>query len=681
MHVFTNPPTFRHQWANVQQQAISAYTSGEQSFIPYLMPEEAVKLPNYQVAYLLEKRFGQTAFYTAINPTNTVESPVQSLTDTDWLKKVNMVGINVRTINSFWNVIKYALTIPDSQSSIHLLPMWECGVVSSLYGIASWNINPEFFDKELAQQYPHLDTVEKQLKVVINLLHLMGKTLGMDVIPHTDRYSEIVLANPHYFEWLQRKDFEIINHSSDLHEVIQERIIAFLDQYGSCSQLEYPQERNLFFDNTRSSEQERLRILFGEKQDLEGRNKRRNALINHLFTDGYEPVPATMAPPYRGLMVDKREEAKTIDEEGRIWRDYTITVPQEMSRVFGPLSRFRLYESKNNNQNWEIDFDAPRYEVWEYVANRYLSIATEFNIDFMRGDMSHVQMNPAGTPEHPDKYYDIHKYIKHHVRQHKPSFGYFAESFLAPPNTMAYGEEEAHLEGSDTDTTLGNLQSMVLGTEEFVSEFARYCLLAKTRSFVPNFTLMTADKDDPRFDEFYLKGNETRMFIGLFLTDMPSYMALGFEQRDPHPIAAPNEHYTKLYVFQIAEGEKATHGAYQWGKNDDLFKNIYELRCLYEKIGKEIEGNTIKWIIAPDLSGQSTIIAWTYTNAPHYLCVVNLSCENTVQQVNVQSSTNTSIPTLLYTSTQRDNVQINMSSEGYVIENIAATECLVLRTN
>ena len=61
-----------------------------------------------------------------------------------------MVGVNVRTLGSFWNVVKYAMTLPDCQSAIHLLPIWEPGVVSSLYGIAGWNLNREFFSSELA---------------------------------------------------------------------------------------------------------------------------------------------------------------------------------------------------------------------------------------------------------------------------------------------------------------------------------------------------------------------------------------------------------------------------------------------------------------------------------------------------------------------------------------------------
>ncbi len=627
---------FRQYWANNQQTAINDYVSQHQSFIPNLLPEQAVQIPAVQLAYILEKRFGQSAFFAAINPINSVESPVQIRPDASWIKTVNMVGINVRTIGSFWNVIKYTLTLSKPQSSIHLLPIWECGVVASLYGIASWNINPEFFDTELALVFPHLDTVEKQLKVVTNILHLMGKTVGMDVIPHTDRYSEIALANPQFFEWLQRREFEIIDHSENLHEKVQEQILDFLYQYGGTVSEYYPRRKEEFFDNNIYSEEKRLKFLFGDKNDLNGRNQRRNQLINHLFYEGYEPVPATMAPPYRGLEVDNREQAKTVDEDGRVWRDYVITKPKPMSRVFGPLARVKLYECKDDNRDWEIDFSKPRHEVWEYMAQKYLRIANDYGFDFMRGDMSHVQMNPNVNYLQSDDYYDIHKYIKKIIQQQKPSFGYFAESFLAPPNTMAYGVEEDHLEASDTDTTLGDLQSMVVGTQTFISAFARYHQLMKTRKFAPNFTIMTADKDDPRFDDFYLRGNEIRMFMGLFLTDMPSYMALGFEQRDPHPQPAPNEHYTKLYVFQLWKGKNATHGKYQWEQNGGLFHNLSELKNIAEKIIQTIDNQAIEWLIEPDILGEKKIIAWTQTENPAYIFIVNLDTQQPTESAELK---------------------------------------------
>ncbi|MEM6700548.1 MAG: hypothetical protein AAF599_19240, partial [Bacteroidota bacterium] len=482
---------------------------------------------------------------------------------------------------------------------VHILPIWEPGVVASLYGMSSWNINPEFYSAELAASIPHLDTVEKQLKVVMNLLHATGRIVGMDVIPHTDRYSEIVLANPHYFEWLRRKDLEIINHRADLHEEAQAIVLQFLKKYASTGHQSYPEHPELFFSNN-FPELMRLEVLFGAKEDYKRRLERRNILIQMLYEEGYEPVPATMAPPYRGLEVDPSTKAKTTDQDGRIWRDYRITKPENMSRVFGPLTRYKLYERLDNNYNWEINFEQPRTAVWQYVNEKYHSIQATYNFDFMRGDMSHVQMRAAGVPKQADQYYDIHKNIKNHIQQFVPYFAYFAETFLAPPNEMGYGDEVEHLLLSDADSTLGDLQSMVVGSQRFLSEFSRYRQILRTSSLAPNFTIMTADKDDPRFDEFYLRGNEIRLFCGLFLTDMPSYFGLGFELRDPHPEPAPNEYYTKLYVFQEKEGAKATRHPYVWGENGELFHHLSRIRKIAEGILPSIFGQAIKWLVPPD---------------------------------------------------------------------------------
>ena len=327
------------------------YANHKHSFVPDLLPEHAMRLQPQQVLYLLQRRYGNEA-NAAFSFQYTVQSPVAYESSSAWLAKVNMVGINVRTIGNFWNIVKYALTLPSTQSSIHILPIWECGVVASLYGISSWNINQEFFSQELAYAFPHLDSVEKQLKVVINLLHLMEKSVGIDVIPHTDRYSEVVLANPHLFEWLQRKDTQITNHKANLHLTVQEKIIDFIKQYGSATyQLDFVDNIKDVFFTEKFPEHERLRVLFGEKYDLETRNYRRNQLIQFLYDEGYETVPATMGPPYRGIKVDTSENAKVIDQDGRIWRDYVITKPEQFSRVFGPLARYKLYEAKDNNKN------------------------------------------------------------------------------------------------------------------------------------------------------------------------------------------------------------------------------------------------------------------------------------------------------------------------------------------
>ncbi len=117
-----------------------------------------------------------------------VRSPRSSEPDSGWMRRSNVIGINVRTVGDVGGLVKYGLTLPADFDAVQLLPIWEPGVVKSLYGIAGWNLNYEFFSDELYEYAPILDTIEKQLRATSNLLHVMGKAVGMDVIPHTDRF-------------------------------------------------------------------------------------------------------------------------------------------------------------------------------------------------------------------------------------------------------------------------------------------------------------------------------------------------------------------------------------------------------------------------------------------------------------------------------------------------------------
>jgi hypothetical protein len=622
----------------------------------HIMPSDAVRTPFVEVLKLLQQQYGEQ-LYAAFDHELSIPSPVAHHTNTDWLKRANCVGINVRTIGSFWHLVPYSMTLPRAQNAIHILPIWEPGVVASLYGMASWQINPEFFSATLYEAFPQLDTVEKQLKVVVNLLHLMGKTVGMDVVPHTDRYAEQVLANPMLFEWLQRRDFEIVRHEGDLYAEAEVLIFNCLQQMGSTTPaLPLPPDAATLFYHT--SEAERLRILFGAPYDYGTRLSRRKVLVQWLYEHGFETVPATMGPPYRGLEVDPSESAATTDEEGRTWRDYRITRPEPMSRVFGPLARYRFYESVDNNRNWVLDFERPVNATWNYFCAHYARVQAEFNFDFMRGDMSHVQMRPEGVPAQPDKFYDPLGAVKRIVNYERPYFGYFAESFLAPAGHMAFGDELDHLEASLADSTLGDLQSEPIDTPEFMRLFAQYRFWLESRSFAPNFTIMTADKDDPRFDRFYLKGNEVRHFIALFLPDMPSYMGLGFEVRDVHNTPAPNEHYTKLYVFQEKNGPKSTKGPYHWGQNRALYQQIIAQKRCAEQIYDHIATAKVQWLIPPDPDGNKGTLVWA---AGGYLFAANLRDETVAVEVADFSTV------LLSNNTQLQGVQLVIAAFGYCI--------------
>lgn len=639
---------FRDAWDHpeTRRHAIKAYQQRQASFIPRLLPEQAVQLPTVDVLRILYGRFGD-AVDIALRPDLTtpdhlppdlpepLRGPVFDRPDGAWLRHSNMVGVNIRTIGSFWNIIPYTLTLPAAQEAVHLLPIWEPGVVGSMYGMSSWQLNSEFFSADLAATCPWLNTIERQLRATVNLLHLMGRAVGMDVIPHTDRFSEMALANPEHFEWLQREDAMLVNYAADLYRRVQERIFEFLTIHGVAEPGHPLAATAAEFFHPAGEEADRLRLLFGRPEDQAGRRERRNLLIRHLHRYGYETAPATMAPPYRGLRPNPRPEARIVDANGLAWREYEISAPQPMSRVFGPLSRYQLYERRDNH-SWDLDFSRPRHATWHYVCQHYADAQRRYGFDFMRGDMSHVQMRPDGVPAEPDRFYDILGAVKQYIRQEQGvrHFGYFAETFLAPRDVMGYGDEIEHLEASHADSTLGDLQSTVVGSPEFLQQFRRALDILATRRVAPNFTVMTADKDDPRFDRFYVAGNEARLFIALFLADMPSYMALGFETRDMHLEPAPNEHYTKLFVFQESAGPKATHGAYVWGKNGALYHTITRLKHTLDDIWPLLRGRATRWLIPPDATGASGLLAWTHHDAaPNFLFVVNTHLEHAAEGI------------------------------------------------
>ncbi|MBN8821643.1 MULTISPECIES: hypothetical protein [unclassified Spirosoma] len=612
--------TSQARWEQQYRLHTDAYESGRMSFISSLLPQTAVQFSVYQTLDILHKRLGNDILRRALNPNETIDSPARGNTDGSWLKRSNMVGVNVRTIGSFWKLINYTLTLSASHDSIHLLPIWEPGVVGSLYGMVSWEINPEFFDVELARLVPALDSVEKQLKVVVNLLHAMGRTVGMDVIPHTDRFSEMVLACPSLFEWVQRDvkgghPDTLADHSGFIHRCVEESIWQFLKFHGSADGSPLAFAKDAFFSTDLAvlTDNQRLRMLFGHPHDYGGRLRRRLALIKHLVAQGYETLPMTMAPPYRGIHIDPNDYV--IDDFGQTWYQYAFDKPEAMSRVFGPLARYRFYESKDNNQHWELDFDQPNKPAWDYICRKVYDCQRTYNFDFMRGDMAHVQMRPTGVPAEVDAYYDPLRAIKKYVQANGvPYYGFFAETFLAPPDTMGYGNELDHLEAIEADSTLGDLQSMVVGSEEFKRQFFDYYTYLKTRRFAPNFTVMTADKDDPRFDEFYRTGNLFRYFTALFLTDMPSYVGMGFEVRNLHEQRGENEEYSKLYVFQIGDDrqtDKVTHTPFRWGQNAEQFEAILHIRAFAESIWAEIVGRETEWLVPP---GESDYIAWKHTS-------------------------------------------------------------------
>jgi hypothetical protein len=130
----------------------------------------------------------------------TIESPLQRLGihDSKWLQNTKVIGINPRALGTYFNILKAAMIYPER--GIHLLPYYT-NDKACIYEPQDWKLSTEFLDPYLTTRGLH--TPKQQLAYVINVLHAMGKAVGMDVLPHTAAFSKESFVQPDKFEWFQ----------------------------------------------------------------------------------------------------------------------------------------------------------------------------------------------------------------------------------------------------------------------------------------------------------------------------------------------------------------------------------------------------------------------------------------------------------------------------------------------
>ncbi len=188
---------------------------------------------------------------------------------------------------------------------------------------------------------------------------------------------------------------------------------------------------------------------------------------------------------------------------------------------------------------------------------------------------------------------------------------------------------------------------------------------------------MTADKDDPRFDEFYQYGSIVRYFIALFMTDLPSYTGAGFEVRNQHLVRGKNEEYSKLYVFQIfdeEEPDKYTTGPYLWGQNSEQFDQISELRRLGESLLPDFAGQPLRWHIHPDPTLSQYYVAW---QIQQYVFVCNLNTTDACKHVSIPQKTEDQAISLVYSSRGTEERARNGNGLFYTLNPLAPNECRI----
>ncbi|MEL6276209.1 MAG: hypothetical protein AAFU03_14000, partial [Bacteroidota bacterium] len=175
-----------------------------------------------------------------------------------------------------------------------------------------------------------------------------------------------------------------------------------------------------------------------------------------------------------------------------------------------------------------------------------------------------------------------------------------------------------------------------------------------------------------------------RLFTGLFLAEMPTYYSLGYAQRDIHPYPQPNELYTKLYVFYLNDGPKATQGPYQWGKNTQQF---FQFQRIFQRAGVLLSqlGDGTTWKLPPDPTGGRSHFAWMRSSGSiQYLFIVNFgqkSINNTHLPIASEEITSVQIIFSTHELETRVDRTVAYGEMSLFLDFIGAGEGLILEIN
>ena len=604
-----------------------------------LTPKDCLNLSFEQSFAMLKDLLGETCLKDAMDISKPYPSPLKNTKDTSWCKTVKIIGINPRLTKTFLGIVQYAITFPER--GIHLMPLWTTGDKGSLYVQTSWRLNDEFIDPDLKNL--GYDTAEKQLKLVINLLHAMGKIVGFDALPHVDNFSEITLLNPRFFEWAKlnkQKTSQLFYPEVDYNMIYKdvEKVII--------STLNAPE--NLF----ELPEEEREKIVFAQNSD---RTQVRIKLMKKIRAAGLWPLPVTEHAPMRPVIFQRIKKSGS-----DYWAEFEVKDRAKAAKIIGCITPYKWYKTDKDGY---IVKNGVEQEVWDYFSDKIFDFQKEYNFDFLRADMAHNQISHSHNGKEKDETekQEMWAYLKDKINEQKPYFGILSEAFF---NTY-YINGIADMVNKKADIVLGNMNFQYLNKEyiDTVDDFLNP--FRKNFPFYPCVCIFSNDGDLKEHSKYFQseEANEIRFFISMFL-NLPSYMGMGYETKSLKP-GKPAE-FSNEYV-------KHQSKPYLFGTNATLFEQITLMRKLYEKYKNTIDTSTLKLLETDNPS----CLAWCYLKKDRakLLFAVNLNPKK--QTVNIKSPLLTDRAEFVYTNSKYDEITTDIENGSLAIENIYIGECAV----
>jgi hypothetical protein len=596
---------------------IKTFVDNKVSFIPNLLVDDEFELFVGDAMDLLKRQLGDV-FYMAISEEavnissselpEAVQSPVRLMQNGKWLKGKNVVSINVNKVDSFWGVLKYVLTLPKTYEAIHLSPIFECSGIEDIHSNNSWYINPNFYSIELGKLMPHLNTVEKQLKAVINLLHALGKTVGITIMPHTSIFSEITLSNPHFFEWVKSKDKVMaVMTQRDLQEEVKDVVLEFLKKYCPAYPLaSFPEDKEVFF-STGYGEAKRNAILFGKPNQVKIRRYRLIAITNFLLKRGYQLLNATELPQHE-LLNNKIQRICASKQYQTEMLTKSRSEVQQFEQSMA-ISQYRLYEQdKHSEPQGALNAYQNRTDIWAYLIEHYMVVQKNYSFDFIKGDIAH---NPTNINKIRER--NIVKSVQYAIQQSGVCYcASLADNISIFNKSTGHEDNYYYISAIEYDAIIGIDNRSPNEIASILPSLQKVVKVIETPT--PARFLFDTIAQVNRNNE------ELQLFMGLFVTDSPSFTTYNFQSEN-------------VYKFAVKEGfgsfvpktNKWLIDKTNQLKQNYLSDNILNIQLYASKIWDSIKGKKVEWLMTPNDAENKNILAWTQADEPSHVFVVNLN--------------------------------------------------------
>lgn len=558
-----------------------------------------------------------------------IKSPQINQTDSSWLKKSKIIGINPRIVKTYWGIVKYAMTFPEN--AIHIMPLFESGD-GSVYVQNSWQLNKDFLDKNLMEI--GFDTAESQLKFIINILHAMGKSVGFDALPHVDNFSKIVILNPDCFEWVKLNKERTAEDCSRNRRYNSKEVENLLIN-------NYNLPKNFFdFD-----EKTRANILFPNEIDSFSRRMEIRKIIRE---HGYEPVPMVEHSPIRPIIFKEIKYSQTEN-----WAEFEIPDKSSYAKIIGSITPYNWYEIDDNGF---VKKNAKRTKVWNYFINHIDEFQKEYDFDFLRADMAHNQISHAHTENKDFQTTEFWGETKDVINKNKPYFATLGEAFLS----TYYIDAKNDMTNKKLDVVLGNLNFQYLN-DAYTSQISLSIKNSNLNSFTTSNTIYTNDGDLPEHQNLYqsLDGNIIRYFMGLFL-NLPSYMGIGFETRNL--FSKRDIEFSNYYVKPLKED-------FQFGSNFEQFNHITEMRKIYTDYNNIFILNNFIF----HQTNSDKAFCWSYVSEKNNLLFV-ANFDNNIENI-IINDINVKECSLIYSNTS--DIYLKNNTKNILIENLFIGECAI----